>query len=65
MPITGLGPVGLAAAQLGKAKGARAIIGIDISPARRRLAEGLGLCDYTFYADGQALRSIMDVTANR
>ena len=30
--ITGLGPVGLAAAQLGKAMGAKPIIGIDISP---------------------------------
>lgn len=63
--ITGLGPVGLAAAQLGKAKGARKIIGVDISPARRKLALDLGLCDYAFNSDEKALSSIMDVTQNR
>jgi threonine dehydrogenase-like Zn-dependent dehydrogenase len=59
---TGLGPVGLAAAQLGRALGARPVIGIDVSPARRKLAEDLGLCDYTFAADDRALSHIMDAT---
>lgn len=63
--VTGLGPVGLAAAQLGKAKGTRPVIGIDISPARRKLAEELGLCDYTFAADDKALQNIMDVTGGK
>ena len=63
--VTGLGPVGLAAAQLGKAKGAAPIIGIDTSPARRNLAEHLGLCDHTFAADDLALRNILDVTGGR
>lgn len=63
--VTGLGPVGLAAAQLGKAMGAREIIGIDISPARRKLAEDLGLCTHTFASDDNALRSIRDVTRGR
>jgi threonine dehydrogenase-like Zn-dependent dehydrogenase len=63
--ITGLGPVGLAAAQLGKAMGARPIIGIDLSPARRKLAEDLGLCDHTFEADDRALSRIRDVTGGK
>ena len=60
--ITGLGPVGLAAAQLGKLLGAGPIIGVDISPARRKLAEELGLVDYTFDAGDGALQHIKDAT---
>jgi threonine dehydrogenase-like Zn-dependent dehydrogenase len=60
--ITGLGPVGLAAAQLAKAMGAKPVIGIDISPARRKLAEDLGLCDFTFEAGDRALSQILDIT---
>jgi threonine dehydrogenase-like Zn-dependent dehydrogenase len=60
--VTGLGPVGLAAAQLGKAMGGRPIIGVDISPARRKLALDLGLCDYAFDANDDALGNIMKVT---
>jgi threonine dehydrogenase-like Zn-dependent dehydrogenase len=63
--VTGLGPVGLAAAQLGKALGATSVIGIDISPARRKLAEDLGLVTHTFAADDSALKNIMDVTHNK
>lgn len=63
--ITGLGPVGLAAAQLGKALGAKLIIGIDVSPARRKLAEDLGLVDYTFEANDAALSKIKEVTGGR
>lgn len=63
--ITGLGPVGLAAAQLGKQMGAKPIIGVDVSPARRKLAEDLGLVDYTFEANDQALQNIKDVTKGK
>jgi threonine dehydrogenase-like Zn-dependent dehydrogenase len=63
--VTGLGPVGLAAAQLGKALGARPILGIDISPARRKLAEDLGLCEHTFAADDSALKNILEITNGR
>jgi threonine dehydrogenase-like Zn-dependent dehydrogenase len=63
--VTGLGPVGLAASQLGKAMGASQIIGIDISPARRKLAEDLGLCTHTFAADDNALRNILDATKGK
>jgi threonine dehydrogenase-like Zn-dependent dehydrogenase len=43
--VTGLGPVGLAAAMLGRAMGATAVIGSDPSAERVRLAEELGLVD--------------------
>jgi threonine dehydrogenase-like Zn-dependent dehydrogenase len=39
--VSGLGPVGLFAVQLGKAMGAT-IVGVDPSPQRRHLAESLG-----------------------
>src|SRR5215211_3076590 len=44
--ITGLGPVGLAAAMLGRVLGASPIIATDISPERRKMAEDLNLADY-------------------
>jgi threonine dehydrogenase-like Zn-dependent dehydrogenase len=43
--VTGLGPVGLAAAMLARALGARQVIGTDPIPERRELARSLGLCD--------------------
>lgn len=43
--VTGLGPVGLAAAMLGRALGASTVIGTDVSPERRALALELGLVD--------------------
>jgi threonine dehydrogenase-like Zn-dependent dehydrogenase len=43
--ITGLGPVGLAAAALSKKLGANKIIGIDVLPERLQIAKDLRLCD--------------------
>ncbi len=43
--VTGLGPVGLAAAMLARALGASRIIGIDVNEYRIDLARSLGLCD--------------------
>src|SRR5213595_124800 len=43
--ITGLGPVGLAAAALCRKLGSQKIIGIDVVPERLELALSLGLCD--------------------
>jgi threonine dehydrogenase-like Zn-dependent dehydrogenase len=43
--ITGLGPVGLAAAALCRKLGASRIIGIDVLEERMKLARDLGLCD--------------------
>jgi len=60
--VTGLGPVGLAAAMLGRALGAHHIIGTDTSAARRERAVELGLVDDAFAADGDALAKIKDAT---
>lgn len=43
--VTGLGPVGLAAAALCRSLGARFIIGVDAMPERNKIAKDLGLCD--------------------
>jgi threonine dehydrogenase-like Zn-dependent dehydrogenase len=43
--ITGLGPVGLAAAALCRKLGAQRVIGIDVVDERLKLAISLGLCD--------------------
>ena len=44
--ITGLGPVGLAAAALCRKLGAHMIIGVDVVPERLELARSLRLCDF-------------------
>jgi len=49
--VTGLGPVGLAAAMLARGLGARTIVGTDISRERRALATSLGLVDAAIAAD--------------
>jgi threonine dehydrogenase-like Zn-dependent dehydrogenase len=56
--VTGLGPVGLAAAMLGRALGARAILGTDMAESRLALASDLGLVDDAFKADETALEQI-------
>ena len=58
--VVGLGPVGLAAAIISKARGAR-VIGVDISPERVATAEKLG-CDLGIVADGNELNSIREYT---
>src|SRR3712207_4262811 len=60
--ITGLGPVGLAAAMLGRAMGAGPVIGTDVSPGRREAAERLGLVDAAVPADGSAGTAIRGLT---
>ena len=57
--ITGLGPVGLAAAMLGRALGATTIIGTDLSENRLALAGDLGLVDVAIEADDGALDEIL------
>lgn len=63
--ITGLGPVGLAAAMLGRALGAVKIIGTDLSEARMTLARNLGLVDVAVKANDAALEEIMAATAGK
>lgn len=63
--ITGLGPVGLAAAMLGRALGAKKIIGTDLSEQRMALALKLGLVEHAVTGDEQALDEIMRLTGGR
>ena len=63
--ITGLGPVGLAAAMLGKALGARDVIGLDTSEYRLKLASDLGLVDHAIVSNADALDKIMAVTGGK
>lgn len=62
MLVTGLGPVGLAAAMLGKALGVTEIIGTDRSVARLSLATDLGLVDHALVADESALERLLGLT---
>ncbi|HET7305351.1 MAG TPA: zinc-binding dehydrogenase [Segeticoccus sp.] len=63
--VTGLGPVGLAAAMMGRAMGAGPVIGTDVSPERRRLAVELGLVDHALPADEQAVDVVRELTGGR
>ena len=63
--ITGLGPVGLAAAMLGRAMGAGPIIGTDLSPQRLRTALDDGLVDHAVVAGDEAQATIARLTDGR
>ncbi len=60
--ITGLGPVGLAAAMLGRALGVTKVIGTDLSEDRMKLACDLKLVDHAVKADDNALETITQLT---
>jgi threonine dehydrogenase-like Zn-dependent dehydrogenase len=55
--ITGLGPVGLAAGMLCRALGASHVVGTDIMPERRALAEQLQVVDRTVASDAEDLQA--------
>ena len=63
--VTGLGPVGLAAAMLARAMGAGPVVGTDVSPERLRLAVDLGLVDTAVPADPRAENRMQELTAGR
>jgi threonine dehydrogenase-like Zn-dependent dehydrogenase len=63
--VVGLGPVGLAAAMLGRALGAPLIIGTEIAPGRIELAKKLRLSDAVLKADDSALARVMELTGGR
>jgi len=63
--VTGLGPVGLAAAMLGRAMGAGPIIGVDIAAERLRMARDLGLVDHAVVSDASAGDTIQELTGGR
>ncbi len=63
--VTGLGPVGLAAAMLGRALGAGPVIGTDIAPERLAVAVELGLVDHAVLAGDEAAARIADLTGGQ
>jgi len=63
--ITGLGPVGLAAAALCRKLGAQRIIGTDVVPERLGLATRLGLCDVVLPAGPGNVEEVRDLTGGR
>ncbi len=66
--VTGLGPVGLAAAQLGRLLGVTEVIGLDVAPGRLKVArqltykKGIRLVDHVLPFDDNSLRAIQDLT---
>jgi threonine dehydrogenase-like Zn-dependent dehydrogenase len=60
--ITGLGPVGLAAAMLGRALGASEVIGVDTSADRMAIAKKMGLIDHAVSSNAEALDKIQELT---
>ncbi len=60
--ITGLGPVGLAAAALCRRLGAERIIGIDVVAERLELAERLGLCDAVLRSGADNVQQVRELT---
>ena len=61
--ITGLGPVGLAAAALCRKMGAHRIIGTDVLADRLELAQRLGLCDVVLPSGRSNVAEVLDLTA--
>ena len=60
--ITGLGPVGLAAAALCRKLGAQTVIGIDVVAERLELAKELGLCDSTLPSGDDNVEQVRKLT---
>jgi threonine dehydrogenase-like Zn-dependent dehydrogenase len=63
--VTGLGPVGLAAAMLAKSLGAGPVVGTDVAEERLRLATKLGLVDTAVTADADAEAMLREVSGGR
>jgi threonine dehydrogenase-like Zn-dependent dehydrogenase len=64
--VTGLGPVGLAAAMLARSMGAGPVVGTDVSARRRRLAVDLGLVEEALDAgDDTTPEALADLSSGR
>jgi len=63
--VTGLGPVGLAAAMLGRALGVKEVIGVDTSAERLALSKKLGLVDHAFPSDEKALERVLALSGGK
>jgi threonine dehydrogenase-like Zn-dependent dehydrogenase len=55
--VVGLGPVGIAAAMIGRAMGARRVVGVEPSEARRGWARELDLLDAALPADAETVEA--------
>lgn len=60
--VTGLGPVGLAAAMLGRLLGVRTVLGMDVSAPRAQAAVDLGLVDRAVTDEDALARVVEEVT---
>lgn len=60
--VVGLGPVGLAAAMIGRMLGARRVIGVERNPERIEFVKSLGLVDDIVMADEHAIDRILELT---
>lgn len=63
--VVGLGPVGLAAAMIGRGMGARRVVGVEPSDVRRGWAEETGVVDATVAADAETLERLSALTGGR
>jgi threonine dehydrogenase-like Zn-dependent dehydrogenase len=63
--VTGLGPVGLAAAMLARAMGVASVVGTDVSGERRALAVELGVVDEAVEAGSTAGDRLDDLTGGQ
>ena len=63
--VTGLGPVGLANLMLAKALGADKLLGVDVNPARVKLAKDLGLVDEALVSNDKSLEEIWKFTGGK
>jgi threonine dehydrogenase-like Zn-dependent dehydrogenase len=61
--VVGLGPVGLAAAMIGRGLGARRVIGVERNRSRVDFARGTGLFDDVVAAEDDAATTIFELTA--
>lgn len=63
--VVGLGPVGLAAAMIGRGMGARRVVGVEPSDVRRAWAEEIGVVDATVAAGPGAADALAGLTGGR
>ncbi|MFV0430094.1 MAG: zinc-dependent alcohol dehydrogenase family protein [Arachnia sp.] len=61
--VVGMGPVGMAAATIGRLLGARRIIGVDRGAERIGFVERSGLVDEIVLADQNAVEAVLEATA--
>ena len=61
--VTGLGPVGMAVAMLGRALGARRVVGVDLTPSRLAFAQKLGLLDEAVVAGDHAVNEAIEANS--